>query len=395
MTLLPGGGTGALPEDPPGGLRGGLAEDPPGGPPRGAEASSARLRLPRERPVRLGPASWLLRLRSAAVCLVLLAAALLLMGLGMRIGDLPMTVPEVFQAIAGDGPAHFVVMELRLPRALTGALVGTAFALSGAITQAVARNPLASPDILGVTTGASVAVVAAIVAAGSTAGGPSGALVAFGIPALALAGGLAGALAVYLLAWRGGLDGYRLVLVGIGVTAVFGNVKYWLLTVGDVNDSSRAMVWISGSLHGRGWEHVHPVALALAVLVPLTLLGTRSLGALRFGDDTVTGLGVRMNLARGLMILAAVLLAAVATASAGPVAFVALAAPQIALRLAGTAQPPLVVSALTGAVLTTAADLAARTAFSPVELPVGVVTAVLGAPYLIYLLVRVRREARS
>ncbi|MBG0832352.1 iron chelate uptake ABC transporter family permease subunit [Planomonospora sp. ID67723] len=380
---------------------------PPSGPPSPAPVPAGRtaspdapapavsVRLARERPLRIGRLSWLLRLRSAAVTLVLLAAVTLAMALTVRIGDIPMTVPEVFEAVTGDGPNHFVVMELRLPRALTGALVGAALALAGAITQAIARNPLASPDVLGVTTGASVAVVAAIVTAGSTAGGPSGALAEVGIPLVALAGGLAGALTVYVLAWRRGLDGYRLVLVGIGVTAVFTNVKYWLLTLGDVNDSSRAMVWISGSLNGRGWEHVHPAALALAVLVPPALLGTRSLGALRFGDDTVTGLGVRTNLARGLMILAAVLLAAVATASAGPIAFVALAAPQIALRLAGVAQPPLVVSALTGAVLTTAADLLARTVFSPVELPVGVVTAVLGAPYLIYLLIRVRREARS
>ncbi|WP_371783432.1 FecCD family ABC transporter permease [Streptosporangium subroseum] len=347
------------------------------------------------RPLRIGSASWLLRLRSATVALILLASVVLLMALTMRIGDIPMSVPEVFQAITGDGSNHFVVMELRLPRALTGALVGAALALAGAITQAVARNPLASPDILGVTGGASVTVVAITMAAGATTGGASGPLAAVGIPVAALLGGLVGALTVYLLAWRRGMDGYRLVLVGIGVSAVCTNVKYWLLTVGDVNDTGKAMVWITGSLNGRGWEHVVPVSLALAVLIPLTLLGTRSLGALRFGDDTVTGLGVRMNLARGLMILAAVLLAATATASAGPIAFVALAAPQIALRLAGVAQPPLVVSALVGAALTTAADLISRTLFSPVELPVGVVTAVLGAPYLIYLLIRVRRKARS
>jgi iron complex transport system permease protein len=347
------------------------------------------------RPLRIGSASWLLRLRSAAVALVLLASVVALMALTMRIGDIPMSVPEVFQAITGDGSNHFVVMELRLPRALTGALVGAALALAGAITQAVARNPLASPDILGVTGGASVTVVAITMAAGATTGGASGPLAEVGIPLAALVGGLVGALTVYLLAWRRGMDGYRLVLVGIGVSAVCTNVKYWLLTVGDVNDTGKAMVWITGSLNGRGWEHVVPVSLALAVLIPLTLLGTRSLGALRFGDDTVTGLGVRMNLARGVMILAAVLLAATATASAGPITFVALAAPQIALRLAGVAQPPLVVSALVGAVLTTGADLVARTAFTPDELPVGVVTAVLGAPYLIYLLIRVRRKARS
>ncbi|MFI6509201.1 FecCD family ABC transporter permease [Streptosporangium sp. NPDC050855] len=350
---------------------------------------------PGGRALRAGPVSWVLRPRSVTATLALLALTLLFMALGMRLGDIPMGVLDVLAAITGDGPDHFVVMELRLPRALTGALVGAAFALAGAITQAVARNPLASPDILGVTGGASVTVVAVIVAAGNTWGGTSGVLAGVGVPVTALAGGLAGALTVYLLAWRRGLDGYRLVLIGIGVSAVCVNLKYWLLTVGDVNDTGRAMVWISGSLHGRGWEHVLPVALALAVLVPPTLIGTRSLGALRFGDDTVTGLGVRMNLARSLMILAAVLLAATATASAGPISFVALAAPQIALRLAGVAQPPLVVSALTGAVLTSGADLVSRTAFSPVELPVGVVTAVLGAPYLIYLLVRVRRRGRT
>ncbi|MFI7448988.1 FecCD family ABC transporter permease [Nonomuraea sp. NPDC049714] len=342
-------------------------------------------------PLRIAGLSWRLRLRG--VCVTVGGALLLglLMALNMRLGDIQLSVPEVIAATFDpSSAAHFVVMELRLPRALTGALVGAALALSGAIIQSIARNPLASPEILGVTNGASVLVVAGVVASGSAYGGASGLLSTLGIPALSLLGGLIGAVVVYGLAWRRGLDGYRLVLVGIGVTAVFTNVKFWLLTVGDVNDTSRAMVWISGSLNGRGWEHVQPVALALAVLLPLTLLGTRSLDALRYGDDTVTALGVRMNLSRTLMILAAVLLAAVATASAGPIAFVALAAPQIALRLARSGQPPLLSSAVTGAVLTTGADLIARTAF-PLELPVGIVTAVLGAPYLIHLIWRARK----
>ncbi|MFI7227088.1 FecCD family ABC transporter permease [Nonomuraea angiospora] len=342
--------------------------------------------------LRAGAVSWRVRLRGVAVSLIGLALIVVLMALNMRIGEIPMTLPEVISGTFDvNSAAHFVIMELRLPRALTGALVGAALALSGAIIQSIARNPLASPEILGVTTGASVTVVAGVVASGSAYGGASGLLATVGIPALALLGGLVGAAVVYGLAWRRGLDGYRLVLVGIGVAAVFTNIKFWLLTVGDVNDTGRAMVWISGSLNGRGWEHVQPTALALAVLVPLTLLGTRSLDALRFGDDTVTALGVRTNLARALMILAAVLLAAVATASAGPIAFVALASPQIALRLTRSAQPPLLCSAVVGAVLTTAADLIARTAFSPLELPVGIVTAVLGAPYLIHLIWRSRK----
>jgi iron complex transport system permease protein len=343
-------------------------------------------------PLRVGGLSWQVRPRGVAVSLTGLVLLVVLMAMNMRIGDIQMTLAEV---VAGtfdvNSAAHFVIMELRLPRALTGALVGAALALSGAIIQSIARNPLASPEILGVTTGASVTVVAGVVVSGSAYGGASGLLSTLGIPALALLGGLIGAAVVYGLAWRRGLDGYRLVLVGIGVAAVFTNVKFWLLTIGDVNDTSRAMVWISGSLNGRGWEHVTPTALALVVLVPLTLLGTRSLDALRFSDDTVTALGVRMNLARALMILAAVLLAAVATASAGPIAFVALASPQIALRLVRSGQPPLLCSAVIGGVLTTAADLIARTTFSPLELPVGIVTAVLGAPYLIHLIWRSRK----
>ncbi|MCK2212696.1 iron chelate uptake ABC transporter family permease subunit [Actinomadura sp. ATCC 31491] len=342
--------------------------------------------------LRAGGLSWRVRPRAVAVVLGGLVLLGLLMALGMRLGELPMSLAEVVSGAFDAGSAgHFVVMELRLPRALTGALVGAALALSGAIIQSIARNPLASPEILGVTTGASVAVVAGVVATGSVVGGATGLLATLGVPLLALLGGLAGAAVVYALAWRRGLDGYRLVLVGIGVAAVLTNVKFWLLTVGDVNDTARAMVWISGSLNGRGWEHVVPAALALAALVPATLLGARSLDALRFGDDTVTALGVRTGAARALLILAAVLLAAVATAAAGPIAFVALAAPQIALRLVRSGRPPLLSSAVVGGVLTTGADLIARTAFSPVELPVGIVTAVLGAPYLIHLIWRARK----
>ncbi|MGW0806923.1 FecCD family ABC transporter permease [Nonomuraea sp. NPDC002799] len=342
-------------------------------------------------PLRAGRLSWPVRPRAVVITLTGLVLLVVLMAMNMRIGDIQLTLAEVLAGtFDADGAAHFVIMELRLPRALTGVLVGAALALSGAIIQSIARNPLASPEILGVTTGASVTVVAGVVVSGSAYGGASGLLSTLGIPALALLGGLAGAALVYGLAWRRGLDGYRLVLVGIGVAAVFTNVKFWLLTIGDVNDTSRAMVWISGSLNGRGWEHVTPTAIALAVLVPLTLLGTRSLDALRFGDDTVTALGVRVNPARALMITAAVLLAAVATASAGPIAFVALAAPQIALRLARSGRPPLLCSAVIGGVLTSGADLLARTVFSPIELPVGIVTAVLGAPYLIHLIWRAR-----
>ncbi|WP_433472343.1 FecCD family ABC transporter permease [Spirillospora sp. CA-142024] len=339
--------------------------------------------------------SFRVRPRAAVVVLAGLAALALLMALNIGRGDFPIGVADVVRALLGDPEHRFVVMELRLPRALTGALVGAALGLAGALTQTISRNPLASPDTLGISAGASVVVVGLIVATGSAAGGAGGALAAIGIPLAALAGGLAGGIGVYLLAWRHGLDGYRLILVGIGVSGVAANVKWWLLTLGDVNDAGRAMAWITGSLNARGWEHVRPVALVLAVLVPLTLVGAFTLGALRLGDEPARALGLRVDRDRSLLILAAVALASIATASAGPVEFVGLAAPQIALRLAGTGQPPLTGSLVVGAVLTVGADLIARTAFGGVELPVGVVTAVIGAPFLLYLLVRSRRKATT
>lgn len=345
------------------------------------------------RTLRTAHVSFRVRPRSVLVVLAGLVLLALFMALDIGRGDFPIGVGEVFRALLGAPENHFVVMELRLPRALTGALVGAALGLAGALTQAISRNALASPDTLGITAGASVTVVAAMVATGSAAGGAGGALASIGIPLAALAGGLVGGLAVYLLAWRNGLDGYRLILVGIGVTGVAANVKWWLFTLGDVNDAGRAMAWITGSLNARGWEHVRPLALALAVLVPLVLIGAFTLGALRLGDDPARALGLRVDRDRSLLILAAIALASIATAAAGPVEFVGLAAPQIALRLSGTARPPLVGSLVIGAVLTVGADLIARTAFGAVELPVGVVTAVLGAPFLLYLLVRSRRKA--
>ncbi|MFE9743898.1 FecCD family ABC transporter permease [Saccharothrix saharensis] len=343
----------------------------------------------------LGPVSGPLRWRPVAVVVAGLGLVVLAGAVSVARGDFPIPLSQVFDVLLGGGQRgqRFIVLDLRLPRALTGVFVGAALGVAGAVFQSIARNPLASPDILGVTWGAGAGAVTVITFAGSM-GAIGGTAATVGVPLAALGGGLLAGLLVYGLAWRRGIEGFRLVLVGIGVSAVTGNFTHYLLTVGDVTDAARVMVWITGSLNGRGWEHVVPVGVALAVLVPAALVGSRLLGALQFDDDTVRGLGVRINGARSVMLLLAVVLAAVATAAAGPVAFVALASPQIALRLAGTARPPLLGSAVVGGLLVVVSDLVARLAFGGFELPVGVVTAVLGAPYLMYLLVRSRREAR-
>ncbi|TQJ03410.1 FecCD family ABC transporter permease [Amycolatopsis cihanbeyliensis] len=352
--------------------------------------------LPGRRVLRLGPAAWTFRPRVPALALIGLALLVLVSAVNIGRGSSHIEVLDVLRTLAGGGDRreNGIIFDLRLPRTLTGILVGAALGLSGAIFQTIARNPLASPDILGITWGAGVGAVGVIVFAGYR-GQVSGLAAELGVPLAGLAGGMLAALLLYGLSWRRGIDGYRLVLIGIGLSAVGYNLVYWLLTVGDVDDAARATTWIVGSLANVGWEAVGPVALALAVLVPATLICAHTIGGLQFGEETARGLGIRVDAARGTLLLLAACLAAVATAAAGPITFVALATPQIALRLARTERPPLFGSLVLGALLTVAADLGVRLLPGAYGLPVGVLTAILGAPYLIYLFVRSRREARA
>lgn len=339
---------------------------------------------------RRGPVSLRWRIRHLVVALAALALTVLLAAIGLGMGDYPITPLRVLAILvgAGDRLEQLVVLDLRLPRTVAALVVGFALGVSGAITQTVARNPLASPDILGVTAGASTIAVAVIVL-GGVGTGALGAYV--GLPVAALLGGLGTAALVYALAYRNGIEGYRLVLVGVGVGAVAHALTSWLLIRAEIWEAAQATVWLTGSLNGRGWEHVVPVALALVVLVPVALVLGSGLNLLQLGDEVARGLGQRVDLVRGALIIVAVALAAVATASAGPIFFVALVVPQIVARLGGAARPPLLASAVYGALLTSLSDLIARTALG-VELPVGVVTAILGAPYLIYLLSRRNRK---
>ncbi|WP_230597048.1 MULTISPECIES: FecCD family ABC transporter permease [Nocardiaceae] len=323
---------------------------------------------------------------------ILLAAALLLvMCVNIGRGDFPLSITAVLDVLLGGGSRieRFIVMDLRLPRSLTGLLVGAALGISGAITQSISRNALASPDILGITAGSSAAAVALIVLGG---GSFSGLLATLGLPLAALIGGLLTAIAIYALAWRKGVDGFRLILVGIAVNAMLTAVIGWLLISADINDVSRAQVWLNGSLNGADWAAVWPVAIAVVLVGGGTVVATFTLGALRLGDDNARSLGIRLQHSQAMMLLAAVALAAIATAAAGPIGFVALAAPQIALRVLRTPGPPIIASALLGGLLVVGSDLIARTIL-PVELPVGIVTSALGGPFLLYLLVRSNRKA--
>ncbi|HEX8496056.1 MAG TPA: iron chelate uptake ABC transporter family permease subunit, partial [Actinomycetales bacterium] len=326
--------------------------------------------------------------RAAAVTVIVVLLALFVAALGVSVGDYVVPLPDVLRALLGEGErgAVLVVQSLRLPRALTGLLVGAAFGLAGALTQSVARNPLASPDVVGLTAGASAAAVTVIVLG-----------LPVPVPLAALVGALTVAGLILALTWRSGFSGPRLILIGIGLGACSIALTDYLLVRGNIEDAQRATIWLTGSLNGRGWEHVRPVAIALALLLPLALALGRRLTTLSLGDDVARGLGTRVNRDRVLLVLVAVGLAGVATAAAGPVAFVGLVAPQVAVRLAGTPGIPLAASAACGALLVVAADLVARTAFgallgTSVELPVGAVTALVGAPVLLWLL---RRSLRG
>jgi iron complex transport system permease protein len=331
------------------------------------------------------PVSGLLRPRLAIVMVLLAASAFALFCAGMTIGDAPMSVSDVVSALFGSGDAGsaYIVQELRLPRALTGLLTGLAFGASGALFQTITRNPLASPDMIGINAGASTAVVAGI-----TLGFGAG----LGTTALGLAGGLATGLAVYALAWRRGTTGYRIVLVGIGVAAMCTSVTDYLLSTAQITDAQASIGWLVGNLNNRGWEHVRPLAVALAVLLPLVLLLSHWMRTLQLGDEVAAGLGTPVQPARLGLMLAGAGLVAFAAASAGPIQFVALIAPQIAQRLAGLAWPPVAASALTGSVVVLLGDILARSIFPSASLPVGIVTGALGAPILLWLLARANRS---
>lgn len=328
------------------------------------------------------------RLVTAALAAVTVAVSVLT----LQVGDVHVPLPDTVRVLTGmtgaeeDFVAYYAVFELRLPRTLTGLLVGLAFGLSGVIFQTLVRNPLASPDVIGIVPGASASAAFCILALGW-----SGTAVALG----ALTGALAAAAAIYLLAWRRAISTYRLVLVGIGLAALMEALVSLLMTRADVVEAQRALVWLTGSLNASSLAAARPLAAAVAVLVPAALLLTRPLRSLQLGDDAARGLGTRVELSRLGLILVAVALAAAATATAGPIAFVALLAGPIAHRLLRGSGTGFLPAALVGALITLLADLAAQNLWSGRQLPVGVVTGAVGAPYLIWLLVVANRSGAA
>jgi iron complex transport system permease protein len=326
----------------------------------------------------VGPVTFVLRRRAAGVFLLLLALTALAVLLSLGVGSTFVAPGDVVRALAGDGPFTVVVQDLRLPRIVVALAVGTLLGLSGALLQAISRNPLASPDVIGVSQGAGfAATVVMSTGLGAVWLGPS-----------ALLGGLAAAAAVFTLSWRYGLAARRFVLCGIAVALATKALTEVFIVSADAIDGQRAQIWLAGSVAGTGYAEARILLIPLVVLLPVLLWAGRAMDTTALDDAVARGLGVRVTGRRLVLGMVAVVLAALAISQAGAVDFVALAAAQLARRLVRAERPPLACSALTGALLTVVADLVARTAFAPVQLPVGVLTAVLGGPYLLWLLVR-------
>ena len=311
------------------------------------------------------------------VLIVVMAAVSLMVG---RTFYPPLDVLKVVlgQEVPG---ATFTVGRLRLPRTILAVLAGACFGLGGVTFQTMLRNPLASPDIIGISTGASTAAAFAIITLG---------LSGSAVSAFAIGAGLGVAMLVYLLAYKDGVSGIRLILIGIGIAAMMNSATSYVLSTAGQWDLQEALRWLTGSLNGVRWPEVVTVFVTMLVLVPLLATVSKDLNMLQLGDDTASALGVRVDRTRLLVVLAAVGLIAFATSATGPIAFLAFLAGPIAVRLVGPGSSLLLPSALVGALLVLVADFVGQYALGT-RFPVGVVTGVLGAPYLIYLIIRSNR----
>ncbi|MET0468524.1 MAG: iron chelate uptake ABC transporter family permease subunit [Aeromicrobium sp.] len=329
---------------------------------------------------RAGSFSIRLHRRSMVVGAVIAVGILGLAVVALLVGDYPVSAGQALQALVGRGSdplAIFFVQDQRAPRIVCAVLVGAALAMSGAIFQSLSGNPLGSPDVIGFTSGAATGALLQIILLGGGAAAVSTA---------ALVGGIGTAVLIYALAWRGGLTGYRLVLVGIGVAAMLQALNGLLVVRASLDAAQTATQWLAGSFNASSWTDVTVIGLTIVILVPMAAALARQLSLLAMGDDVAHGLGVDVERTRLGLVAAGVGLVAMATAVCGPIVFIALAAPQLARRLTRSTTACLGPSALMGGALVLASDLIAQRLFAPTQLAVGIVSGSLGGVYLIWLL---------
>lgn len=331
-----------------------------------------------------GRLSCLIDLRSVTTGTTLLVLCLVAATFSLASGTYPISVADVASALLGRGEdvVLMIITEWRLPRVALALLLGGALGMSGAIFQSLTRNPLGSPDIIGFAAGSHTgALVVILLFSGGYYETATG----------ALAGGILTALAVYFLAWRRGVQGFRLIVVGIGVSAMLAALNTWMIRKADLQVAMSAAVWSAGSLNGLGVEQLLPVIVMLCLIMPPVLLLSRPMHQLELGDDAARASGVAANRTRLCLMALGVALTATVTASAGPIAFIALAAPQIARRLTHSAGIAIVPTAFTGGLLLLCSDWVAQHAFE-MQLPVGTITVSIGGVYFLWLIAKEGRR---
>lgn len=334
---------------------------------------------------RRGPVSVRVPRRFLMACLALVLISLAVTLLALMVGERIYSPGEVVDVLLGGGSrsARLFIGEWRLPRALAAVLFGACLGAAGAIFQTITRNPLGSPDIIGFTTGAHTGGILVILFVTSSYAG---------IFVGAVVGGLLTAMVIYLLAYRSGVQGFRLIIVGIGMTAMLASLDTYLMLISQSDLAMIAATWGAGSLNALAWEHVAWAlgASLIALLLPLAI--ARPLAQLSMGDDRSASLGAKPERTRLLAMFVGVVLVAIPTASAGPIAFIALAAPQIGRRLAGAAGTPILPAMVTGTLLLSLADFVAQHLLFGLHPPVGVVTVSVGGAYLVWLILRENRK---
>jgi len=279
------------------------------------------------------------------------------------------------------GFANTIIWDVRLPRVITAIFVGVALGVSGAIFQSISRNPLGSPDIIGFTSGSASGAIFYLIFIGETS---------FGIAISAIVGGVLTAIMVYFLSFkRGSISRYRLILIGIGVGSTLTALNGLMLVKGNLNSAMVANIWLTGSLNARQWENILPLVVGVFILIPLIYVSSYKLTLIEMGDELAQQLGVNVQRTRLILTFYAVLLASLATAAAGPIAFIALAAPQLASRIIRSQGVPIIGSSLMGAILLLVSDLLSQTLPFDMTLPIGLITAFVGGLYLLWIVTRV------
>ena len=338
---------------------------------------------------KLLPISFRIKKRVPLVLLILILITLTAMVMNISFGEYPIPPFAVVQTVLGIDTGNpdyaFVINTLRLPRTLTACFVGMALGISGTIMQGITRNPLAAPGIIGINAGASLAAVSLIVVLPNV---PAEIL-----PLAAFGGALIASLLIYFLAWDRGTHPVRLILIGVGIASVAAAFTNLMVTFGDISNVSQALVWLAGSVYGRTWEQVFSLLPWLVVFIPLAIANAPQLNILNLEEEIAKGLGSKVEWQRSFLLLISAALSGAAVATAGTIGFVGLIAPHTARQLVGNIHEGLIpVAAITGAMIIVIADFLGRILFAPIELPCGIITAIIGAPYFVYLLVRSRRK---